>query len=170
MCGSLSIRLGRARNPSRTEPPTLHGAFVLASLLHRAPRRSPATWPRKDRRCLMRSTTRALRHTTAVLVLSAFLAVHSPAFSETVLRVAMTAGDIPDWTGAPDQGYEGYRFVGFSLYDSMVEWDLSLSDKAADIQPGLAESWEVDPNDPKRWIFHLRKGVKFHDGCDWNAD
>ena len=35
--------------------------------------------------------------------------------AELVLRVAMTAGDIPDWTGAPDQGYEGYRFVGFSL-------------------------------------------------------
>ncbi|MBN9508818.1 MAG: ABC transporter substrate-binding protein [Alphaproteobacteria bacterium] len=87
-----------------------------------------------------------------------------------MLRVAMTAGDIPDWTGAPDQGYEGYRFVGFSLYDSMVEWDLSRSDVAADIRPGLAESWEVDPKDPKRWIFHLRKGVKFHDGCPWNAD
>ena len=87
-----------------------------------------------------------------------------------VLRVAMTAGDIPDWTGAPDQGYEGYRFVGFSLYDSMVEWDLSRSDIAADIRPGLAESWDVDPKDPKRWIFHLRKGVKFHDGCPWNAD
>ena len=24
--------------------------------------------------------------------------------AETVLRVAMTAGDIPDWTGQPDQG------------------------------------------------------------------
>ena len=26
------------------------------------------------------------------------------ATAETVLRVAMTAADIPDWTGAPDQG------------------------------------------------------------------
>jgi len=90
--------------------------------------------------------------------------------AETVLRVAMSAADIPDWTGAPDQGYEGFRFVGFSLYDSLVEWDLSHSDHAADIRPGLAESWAVDPNDHKRWIFKLRHGVKFHDGCDWNAD
>ncbi len=82
----------------------------------------------------------------------------------------MTAADIPDWTGAPDQGYEGYRFVGFSLYDSLVNWDLSRSDVAADIKPGLAESWSVDPEDHKRWIFKLRQGVKFHDGCDWNAD
>jgi peptide/nickel transport system substrate-binding protein len=118
----------------------------------------------------MRSMTRALGSATAVLALSSVLAAGSAARAESVLRVAMTAGDIPDWTGAPDQGYEGYRFVGFSLYDSMVEWDLSRSDVAADIRPGLAESWEVDPKDPKRWIFHLRKGVKFHDGYDWNAD
>ena len=93
-----------------------------------------------------------------------------PAHAESVLRVAMSAADIPDWSGAPDQGYEGIRFVGFSLFDSLVEWDLAKGDKAADIRPGLAESWAVDPADHKRWIFKLRQGVKFHDGCDWNAD
>ena len=55
--------------------------------------------------------------------------------AETVLRVAMSAADIPDWTGGPDQGYEGFRFVGFSIYDSLIEWDLSHSDRAADIRP-----------------------------------
>ena len=90
--------------------------------------------------------------------------------AESVLRVAMSAADIPDWTGGPDQGYEGFRFVGFSIYDSLIEWDLSHSDRAADIRPALAESWSIDPNDHKTWIFKLRKGVKFHDGCDWNAD
>ena len=114
----------------------------------------------------MQSASRLLTFILAALALAAMPVAHA----ESVLRVAMTAGDIPDWTGAPDQGYEGYRFVGFSLYDSMVEWDLSRSDQAADIRPGLAESWEIDPKDTKRWIFHLRKGVKFHDGCDWNAN
>lgn len=93
-----------------------------------------------------------------------------PATAETVLRVAMTAADIPDVTGAPDQGYEGYRFVGYTLYDALVNWDLSSSDVAADIKPGLAESWEVDPANNLRWVFKLRQGVKFHDGCDFNAD
>lgn len=93
-----------------------------------------------------------------------------PAFAESVLRVAMTAADIPDFTGAPDQGYEGYRFAGYTLYDGLALWDLSSSDKAADIVPGLATSWEIDPANNKRWIYHLREGVKYHDGCAWNAD
>ena len=88
------------------------------------------------------------------------------------LTVAMTAGDLPATTGNPDQGFEGYRFVGFNLYDSLVLWDLSgkNADKAADIKPGLATEWQVDEANPKRWIFKLRKGVKFHDGCDFTAD
>jgi peptide/nickel transport system substrate-binding protein len=90
--------------------------------------------------------------------------------AETVLRVAMTAGDIPDWTGQPDQGFEGFRFVGWSLYDSFINWDLSRSDVEAPLRPGLATKWTIDPANNKRWIFELRKGVKFHDGCDWNAD
>ena len=87
-----------------------------------------------------------------------------------VLRVAMTAGDIPVTTGNPDQGFEGYRFVGYNIYDALLLWDLSKSDKPSDIKPGLATSYEIDPNNSKRWIVHLRHGVKFHDGCDFNAD
>ena len=89
---------------------------------------------------------------------------------ETVLRVAMTAGDIPDVTGQPDQGFEGYRFVGYTLHDSLILWDLSKSDVEASLKPGLATKWYIDPADNKRWIFELRQGVKFHDGCPFNAD
>jgi peptide/nickel transport system substrate-binding protein len=37
------------------------------------------------------------------------------------------------------------------------------------IQPHLATSWEVE-NDMKTYTFHLRQGVKFHDGTPWNAE
>ena len=36
------------------------------------------------------------------------------------------------------------------------------------IIPALAESWETP--EPTRWRFHLRKGVKFHNGEDFTAD
>jgi peptide/nickel transport system substrate-binding protein len=89
---------------------------------------------------------------------------------EKVLRVAMTAGDIPDWTGHPDQGAEGQRFVGFSLYDSFLNWDLTRSDREAVPTAGLASKWYPDPTNTRRWIFELRRDVKFHDGCPWNAE
>lgn len=94
----------------------------------------------------------------------------SYASAETTLRVAMTAGDIPVTIGQPDQGFEGYRFVGYNLYDSLVLWDLQQGETASDIKPGLATSWAVDPDDQKRWIFELRKDVKWHDGCDFVAE
>jgi ABC-type transport system substrate-binding protein len=86
------------------------------------------------------------------------------------LTIGMTAGDLPVTTGNPDQGFEGYRFVGYNLYDSLALWDLSKSDKASDIKPGLATAWHIDAADSKRWIFELRRGVKWHDGCDFKAD
>jgi ABC-type transport system substrate-binding protein len=106
---------------------------------------------------------------TSLLMLPA-MAGTAVAQEETVLRVAMTAADIPTWTGSPDQGYEGYRFVGYTLYDALTLWDLSKSDVAAEIVPGLATSWEIDPEDNQRWIFYLREGVTYHDGCPFDAD
>jgi len=45
---------------------------------------------------------------------------------------------------------------------------LTKRDKDLKIIPGLAESWEIV--DPLKWRFHLRKGVKFHNGEDFTAD
>ncbi len=39
---------------------------------------------------------------------------------------------------------------------------------SGEVEPALAESWEM-PND-KTIIYHLRKGVKFHNGDDFTAD
>ena len=98
------------------------------------------------------------------------LMVAGAAQAQGVLTVAMTAGDIPITGGNPDQGFEGFRFVGLSLYDALINWDLSSADKPAEIKPGLATEWKIDPADHTRWLFTLRQGVKFHDGCPFDAD
>jgi len=106
-------------------------------------------------------------------VLSAALAVGAAlpaAAQEKVLRIGMTAADIPRTLGQPDQGFEGNRFTGIPMYDSLTQWDLSKSDVPSVVIPGLATSWEVSPTDKTKWTFKLRPGVKFHDGSAVNAD
>jgi peptide/nickel transport system substrate-binding protein len=53
--------------------------------------------------------------------------------------------------------------INGQVYESLV-----MRGKKLEILPGLAEKWEQ--KDPKTWIFHLRKGVKFHDGTEFTAD
>ncbi|MGE0224442.1 MAG: ABC transporter substrate-binding protein [Acetobacteraceae bacterium] len=102
---------------------------------------------------------------------AATTALPSPARSaEKVLRVAMTAADIPLTTGQPSQGGEGIRFMGVTAYDGLVNWDLTRSDVAAKLRPGLAESWSADPAQRTSWTFKLRQGVTFHDGSPFTAD
>jgi len=45
---------------------------------------------------------------------------------------------------------------------------LTAFDKKLQLEPALATSWEQV--EPTVWRFHLRQGVKFHDGAPFNAD
>jgi peptide/nickel transport system substrate-binding protein len=90
--------------------------------------------------------------------------------TETVVRIGMTAADIPRTLGQPDQGFEGNRFTGNTMYEGLTTWDLSSADKPSVVIPGLATEWSVDASDKTKWIFKLRPGVKFHDGSNFDAD
>jgi peptide/nickel transport system substrate-binding protein len=106
---------------------------------------------------------------TTMAVMGAFAS--SPvAAQEKVLRIAMTAADIPRTLGQPDQGFEGNRFTGIPMYDALTHWDLSKRDEASVLIPGLATSWQADAKDRTKWVFKLRQGVRFHDGSPFNAD
>jgi peptide/nickel transport system substrate-binding protein len=90
--------------------------------------------------------------------------------AEKVLRVAVTAADIPSTTGQPNQGAEGIRFMGITAHDALTAWDLSRGDVKARIRPGLAEHWKADIADRTRWTFRLPRGVTFHDGSEFDAE
>jgi ABC-type transport system substrate-binding protein len=118
-----------------------------------------------DRRTVLQSTA-------ATLAATALPAATQPAAAapEKVLRVAATFADIPLTTGQPSQGGEGQRFIGYQVYDALINWDLSKRDVLATLRPGLAISWSVDAETQKIWTFKLRPGVVFHDGSPFNAD
>jgi peptide/nickel transport system substrate-binding protein len=55
------------------------------------------------------------------------------------------------------------RQVYHNLYEPLLVLDVKLG-----LRPGLAESWQQV--DPKTLVLKLQRGVKFHDGTDFNAE
>ncbi|MDF2631792.1 MAG: ABC-type dipeptide transport system, periplasmic component [Caproiciproducens sp.] len=52
-----------------------------------------------------------------------------------------------------------------NIYEGLLKYDKD----STKVGPALAESWDVS-KDGLTYTFHLRKGVKFQDGTDFNAD
>jgi len=78
------------------------------------------------------------------------------------LRVAWEA-DVTGLDPATSVGLQAFYIKG-NLFNTLVTVDAQLN-----FVPELAESWEVQEQG-KVYVFRLRKGVKFHDGTDFDAE
>ncbi|MCI0370517.1 MAG: ABC transporter substrate-binding protein [candidate division NC10 bacterium] len=56
------------------------------------------------------------------------------------------------------------RTIAQQIYDGLVQFDEALA-----IRPAIASSWKSS-RDGLDWTFHLRRGVKFHNGREVTAD
>lgn len=66
----------------------------------------------------------------------------------------------------PIQQTDGESFkVTENVFDTLVGYE----EESTQVVPSLAEKWEISP-DGLTYTFHLRSGVKFHDGTDFNAE
>jgi len=108
------------------------------------------------------------------LAVALFAAAAFPADAQTgdanTLRIGLTAADVPLTTGQADNGGEGMRFMGYTVYDALILPLAATATESMRMVPGLATSWAPDPRDNKRWIFKIRPNVKFHDGSLFNAE
>ena len=96
------------------------------------------------------------------------ISLATPAESEMAANQELTAAYPTDiMVNKLDAGsYNGAIIVYPMIYDALVNYG-----DGGKIEPGLAESWEVEDDGGKMVIiFHLREGAKFSDGTPFNAD
>ncbi|AGB24270.1 ABC-type dipeptide transport system, periplasmic component [Mycobacterium sp. JS623] len=77
--------------------------------------------------------------------------------------VAAIAGEPDQLDPQKTSAYFSFEVLE-NVFDTLVAPDANL-----EMRPGLAESWDVSP-DQLAWTFHLRRGVTFHDGSPFTAD
>src|SRR5262249_51251437 len=83
---------------------------------------------------------------------------------------AARTGEVKIGLGAEPNTFDPHLTVGRNtqIFIANVYDGLTARDGQGNLVPALAESWKR--LNPTTWQFALRKGVKFHNGDDFNAD
>ncbi|MGA8752314.1 peptide-binding protein [Candidatus Deferrimicrobium sp.] len=84
-----------------------------------------------------------------------------PAYGDAIVEGSI--GDVSGFLTAVTTDASSHEAAGY-VFNGLVRYDKDLK-----LEGELAESWEVSP-DGKRITFHLRKGVKWHDGAPFTSD
>jgi peptide/nickel transport system substrate-binding protein len=84
-----------------------------------------------------------------------------PAHGDAIVEGSI--GDVSGFLTAVTTDASSHAAAGY-VFNGLVRYDKNLK-----LEGELAESWEVSP-DGKRITFHLRKGVKWHDGAPFTSD
>src|SRR5215469_8051542 len=83
---------------------------------------------------------------------------HSPAPQTLVMIIESSPTNLD-----PRIGTDAWsERIDMLLFDSLVRRDEHFN-----LQPRLAERWEIP--DPQTYVFHLRRGIRFHDGSPLTA-
>src|SRR5438093_1040033 len=116
---------------------------------------NPLAWPRLD----------LLRAAGAATIIAACAPAAQPGATSTGKAAAATGTLTFLWGGDTDKldppamtTQEGF-IATTALYEGLVRY----KPNSTDIEPALAERWDIS-SDGLAYTFHLRSGVKFHDG------
>src|SRR5919197_4097821 len=115
---------------------------------------------------------RLLASTVAASALALMLSMMPAAAEETIDPNAKQGGAITitykDDVSTLDPAI-GYDWQNWSMIKSLFDGLMDYEPGTTKLRPELAESYEISP-DGKTFTFHLRSGVKFHNGREMTAD
>lgn len=103
------------------------------------------------------STSRLLRHGMALGLFAGIFALSSPVFAQSKSDIVVATSVLSQHNDPTAVVSTADYMVDDMLYDGLI----NIGGKGK--YPALAESWTISP-DGKQIDFHLRKGVKFHNG------
>src|SRR5215510_1163992 len=163
------MRRGRAASRRRSwyssVPSRIASAAARPRTCPAAPSRGTVRDDRLPRGAQMNAITRIV--VVSMLSLAASMAATvAPALAQAKSELTVALSSFSAETLDPVLQGHNVKYYLSLMFDYLVG---TTPDGQPSQNGGLAQRWE-NSADHKRWTFHLRKGVKFHDGTEMTSD